>query len=115
MKKNKKINQSEIAFYKYQGHCYQVLENLIKDGWDDKKFKMDMPPEFILVYIFLNVIFKHTPLMDEGKEDLLRHLKNLFNKMPDDLEQAIECLTHKREEKENRNIKNIIKNSILHK
>ena len=37
MKKNKKINQSKIAFYKYQNHCYQVLENLIKDGWDDKK------------------------------------------------------------------------------
>ena len=114
MKKNKKINQSEIAFYKYQDHCYQVLENLIKDGWDDKKFKMDMPPEFILVYIFLNVIFKHTPLMDEGKEDLLRHLKDLFGKMPDDLKQAIECLTYKRDKKEQKKFEKTLKKSVLH-
>jgi len=114
MKKNKEEKIKEIEFFKYQNHCYKVLENLIRDGWDDKKFNMGMPPEFILVYIFLNVIFKHTPLLDEGKEHLLKHLKDLFGKMPDDLEQAIECLTHKREEKENRNIKKIIKNSILH-
>ena len=114
MKKNKKINQSKIAFYKYQNHCYQVLENLIKDGWDDKKFKMNMPPEFILVYIFLNVIFKHTPLMDEGKEDLLRHLKDLFGKMPYDLEQAIECLTHKRDKKEQKKFEKTLKKSLLH-
>jgi hypothetical protein len=100
MKKNKKINQSKIAFYKYQNHCYQVL--------------MNMPPEFILVYIFLNVIFKHTPLMDEGKEDLLRHLKDLFGKMPDDLEQAIECLTYKRDKKEQKKFEKTLKKSLLH-
>lgn len=114
MKKNKKIKKTEIEFYKYQDHCYHVLDNLIKDGWDNKKFNIGMPPEFILVYIFLNVIFKHSPLMDEGKEHLLNYLKALFSNIPDDLKQAINHLEYKRTKKEKKNFENILKKSVLH-
>ena len=85
-KKKNKINTNEVEFLKYQDHAYNVLEQLINDGWD--RFKFDQPPEFILTMSFLNSVLTHPNLGREGKNAWLKGIKNIIKDLPDDSEDA---------------------------
>jgi len=89
-KKKNKIDSNEIQFLKYQDHAYNVLEQLINDGWD--RFKFDQPPEFILIMSFLNSVLRHPNLGREGKNAWLQGVKNILKDLPDDSEDALNKL-----------------------
>ena len=88
--KKTKIKKNEFEFLKYQDHAYNVLEQLINDGWD--RFKFDQPPEFILMMSFLYSVLKHPNLDPEGKNAWLKGIKGIIADLPENYEDAINQL-----------------------
>ena len=48
--KKRKLDKAEKASIEYQMYATSEFERIIQEGWNDKKYPMDMPPEFVLVH-----------------------------------------------------------------
>ena len=101
------MDKKEKIFLKFQKYCYEELDKIIDDGWDDKKYKLEMPPEFILSLLFLPALLSHKNLCREGKQDLLKGFKRIVEKYPENLDDFFE------EQNTGKKTLDMVKNSIL--
>ena len=79
MKKNK-LDKSDKALIEYQIYATLEFEKIIKAGWDDKKYPLDMPPEFVLVHCLQRAVSNNPKLCEEAKEKWFTCFDNDFIK-----------------------------------
>ena len=79
MKKNK-LDKADKALIEYQIYATSEFEKIINAGWDDKKFPMDMPPEFVLVHCLQRAVSNNPRLCEEAKEKWFNCFDNSFMK-----------------------------------
>jgi len=101
------MSKKEKIFFKYQKYCYEQLDKILDDGWDDKKYKLEMPPEFILSLLFIPALLSHKNLCNDGKQDLLKSFKKIVADYPENLDDFFE------KQKTSKRALNVVKNSIL--
>ena len=66
--KKRKLDKAEKASIEYQMYATSEFERIIREGWNDKKYPMDMPPEFVLVHCLQVAVSNNPKLCEEAKE-----------------------------------------------